>query len=209
MKILLVRWLLQIPVACCLYSSLCILPFSVTQIFISKVLAGLSFHSLPSFSGRPLGHLAMPVPIGISGKQLWMIFYMLPCASQDWLDQVLPLPFCKSVLHLLSHGTASWARSKADIVCSGHGLCCRCAEAAANDAVKYSPVSSCSQFFDLCMGDEMLSIFVHVCEDFTCSKSCSGWSETSGTSSLAESKLVTTLDKIKNFKNGQFTGFLK
>lgn len=69
-----------------------------------------------------------------------------------------------------------------------------------DDTVKYSPISSCSQFFDLCMEDEMLSNFVCVCEDFMCSKSCSGWSETSWTSSSAEPKLVTSLDRTKNFK---------
>lgn len=168
------------------------------SIFILNVLAGLSFYSLPSFSGRLLGHLIKPLPtvILLSKALLWMIFYMLPCALQDCSHQVLPLPFCKSILHILSHGTTSQAESKANIVCPGQGLWYCCAEAAANDGV----ISSCSQLFDICMEDEMLSNSVCVFEDFISSKSHFGWSETSGTSLSAETKLLTALDRMKNFK---------
>ena len=191
----------QLIVACVpLFTSSYSLLFSVMLIFILELLAGLCFHSLPTFSGRPLSCLVMPVHIGILlSKPFWTIFYMLPCVPQDCSHEELPLSFCKSVLHFLSHGTTSQAQSKVNIVCPGQGLHCSCAEAAGKGAVKYSPISSHSQFFDLCMEGEMLSNFLCVCEDFMCRKSCSGWSEISGTSSFAESKIVTSLNQMKNF----------
>lgn len=61
--------------------------FLAMSIFILKVLAGLSFHSLPSFSGRPLSHLIMPVPTAILlSKALWMFFYRFALCSPGLLS---------------------------------------------------------------------------------------------------------------------------